>query len=356
MKIGIIGGGQLGMMMAESAIKMGHEIYSLDPEKNCPITKFSKVHYTCSFDDKDCIEEMCSEVDVVTYEFENINLEVIEELEKSSRIYPSSKALKYSQNRGVEKKFVDGLGVRVAPYKIITNVRELDGVVLDRKYMLKTLTGGYDGKGQVIINKELTDVAKLLVSNGPCILEEFIEYDYEASIIITRSQEQEIVYFPLVRNEHKDSILFKTTATFKINKEIEKVSRSYAKLISDELDIVGTLAIEFFIKDDLVIFNEMAPRPHNSGHYTIEGCNVSQFDNHINAVTSNKLVEPELVFESVMFNILGEDINKDFSLYDGYLHNYNKNEARLGRKMGHITFVGKTLIEIDDKTSKYLEG
>ncbi|MFV0424256.1 MAG: 5-(carboxyamino)imidazole ribonucleotide synthase [Bacilli bacterium] len=355
MKIGIIGGGQLGMMMAEAGKLQGHTIYSLDPSSNCSILKFSSKHYCCDFDDKSCIEKLCKEVDILTYEFENIDYEVVSQLEKEYLIYPSSKLLYYSQNRFVEKSFAKQLGIKTVNFTKVSSVEELKSIYNGNKSVLKTLSGGYDGKGQAIISINISKAAIDLVNSSECILEEFIEYDYEASVIITRKLNGEIQFFPLVKNIHKNNILFQTIATNFIDKKLEKKARDYGRLLAESLNLCGTLSIEFFIKDNQLIFNEMAPRPHNSGHYTIEGCNVSQFANHIRAIVDDDLVKPILKYESMMFNILGEDINKDFSLYGGAFHNYNKSKVVKNRKMGHITFVAESVSELNNKIQKYLE-
>ncbi len=355
MKIGIIGGGQLGMMMAHSAIVMGHDIYSVDPSGDCSITKFSTKHYCCEFDDIRCITKMCEDVDVVTYEFENIPVEIIEELEKSFCVYPSSKALKFSQNRLIEKDFVNVLGVETVEYCNVTSESELHDKFNGEKSVLKILTGGYDGKGQVVLDSVVTPDAIELVKKSSCILEKFIDFDYEASIIITRSRDGEIVFFPLSINTHKDNMLFKTEVSKIVNDKVYDTAKDFAARIAESLEICGTLAIEFFIKGERVIFNEMAPRPHNSGHYSIEACNISQFENHINAVVGNEVIQPVLLKESIMFNVVGREVEKDFSLYDGYYHDYYKIEAKEKRKMGHITFIDETKNGLNIKVEKYLE-
>ncbi len=355
MKIGIIGGGQLGMMMAQAAIKMGYEIHSLDPSSDCSIVRYSSKHYTCNFDDISTITRMCKCVDIVTYEFENIPVEVIEELEKKFDVYPSSKALKYSQNRLVEKNFVRELGVKTVNYFKISSKEDLVEKFSGKKSVLKTLTGGYDGKGQVVINDKVCEESLELANNYECILEEFIDFDYEASIIVTRSKKGDVVFFPLSVNTHKNNMLFKSEVSQQYNKELYDKAKSNARVIAEAIDLCGTLAIEFFIKGDRIIFNEMAPRPHNSGHYTIEACNVSQFENHINAVVGCEIIEPKLQYESIMINVVGEDSFIDFSVYDGYYHDYFKTEAKKMRKMGHIIFIDSNKDNLNLKVEKYLE-
>lgn len=356
MRIGIIGGGQLGMMMAQSAIELGHEIYSLDPSDNCSITKYSKKHYCCNFDDVVCMEELFNNVDVVTYEFENIDYDTLKEFEKSYKIYPSSDALYYSQNRYVEKSFVKSLNINTVSFKKVSNRNELNEFAKNKKCVLKTLSGGYDGKGQVLIEYIINDDAYLLVDNCECIVEEYFDFDYETSLIVTRSHDLEIVFFPMSVNSHNNGILFKSQASSKFNKLIENKAHEYAKKIVESINLQGTLAIEFFVKGDEIVFNEMAPRPHNSGHYTIEGCNVSQFTNHILAVSENKLIKPVLLYESAMINIIGDEINKDFTKYEGVFHDYYKSEVKKGRKMAHITFIDNDAKSLEHKIEKYLEG
>ncbi|MFV0499727.1 MAG: 5-(carboxyamino)imidazole ribonucleotide synthase [Bacilli bacterium] len=356
MKIGVIGGGQLGMMMGQAAISKNHNIYSLDPSSDCPIIKYSSKHYQCELNDKRCIEDMCSNVDVVTYEFENINYNIISELEKKYDIFPASNLLYYSQNRYREKSFVTDLSIPTTKYNIIRSEQDLIECFKGNKCILKTVSGGYDSKGQVLIKDKLCNDSLELASKYECILEEFIEYDYETSIIATRSRGGDIVYFPLVINTHKKGILFSTYASKVIDNNLDNQARKYVKLIADKLNVCGTIALEFFVKNDRLIFNEMAPRPHNSGHHTIESCNVSQYDNHVNAITNKPLVTPNLLYYSLMYNIIGSEIYSNFEKYDGVFHNYGKTEVKSGRKMGHITFVANCKEKLEKKTKEYLEG
>lgn len=355
MKIGIIGGGQLGMMMASCAKELGHTIYSLDPSPECSITKYSDKHFICNFDDKLCLNNLCKEVDVVTYEFENIDYDTLVELEKSYNIKPSSKALLFTQNRFVEKTYVNELGINTVDFKKIHNSQQLTKYENKGKFILKTLCGGYDGKGQIMLDNIVCENARKLVNRYPCIIEKFVDFDYEISIIVTRLNSYELEFFPICLNEHRSGILFTSTATNNISKTIENKAREYASTIAQDLEIVGTLAVEFFVKDEELIFNEMAPRPHNSGHYTIEGCNVSQFENHILAITNSKIIKPILNNKCLMVNVIGDDIKRDFSKYEGVFHDYYKNEIKPGRKMGHITFVANNIDELNEKSEKYLE-
>ncbi len=355
MKIGIIGGGQLGMMMAESAIKLGYEIYSFDPSAECSIVQFSTKHFCGQYDDLESLKSFCSLVDVVTYEFENICMKSIEVLEKEFKIYPNSKALKYSQNRFVEKTFALKHGLTTANFNKVVGADNLNSIYKGNKCVLKTLTGGYDGKGQTVLNGKITSEALNLVSEYECILEEFVDYDYEASIVVSRDLKGNIVSFPVTVNTHKNGILYKSEALSNFDSVVESQMIDYAVSLVKALDIYGTLSVEYFIVNNKPIFNEMAPRPHNSGHYTIEGCNISQFDNHIRAVTGSEVLDAKLEYESVMFNIIGNEINIDYSLCDGYFHSYNKKSTKPNRKMGHITFIDKDRMLLEEKIEKYLE-
>ena len=341
MRIGIIGGGQLGMMMAESAIKHGHEIISLDPNPNCSISRYATKHLSYDYNDKKGINEIIEESDVLTYEFENVNASVIKEIE--DKLPQKTTALKISQNRLKEKDLAKKLNIPTPSYTKYENEKSVF-----YPSVIKTTSGGYDGKGQSRLMNSHEFKAEDFDSKYEYIVEELIQFDYEISCIGCRDNYNQIVYYPIPLNVHKNGILFTSTVTNKIPEIIQDKAREYTKRIMEELDYIGTLAVEFFIKDMEVIFNEFAPRPHNSGHYTIEGCNVSQFENHILAITNEHVIKPILLKNSIMINVLGQNI-KYYELAKNldnvYIHDYFKSECRNNRKMGHITITCDTYEE-----------
>lgn len=335
MKIGIIGGGQLGMMMAKEAIELGHEIISLDPEQKCSITKYSHQHLVYNYNDEVGIKRLIDNSDVITYEFENINTNVIQNL--ANKLPQKVIALEISQNRLSEKRLAKSLGIKTAKFKQFINESDLF-----YPSIIKSVMGGYDGKGQLFLKARTDFAPEMLSDENEYIIEEIIDFDYEISVIATRDSFGSIVYYPIPKNVHKEGILFTSSITFDIPLKVIKKAKQYTMKILENLNYVGTLAIEFFIKGTDVLFNEFAPRPHNSGHYTIEGCNVNQFKNHILAITNNAIIEPRLEHCSMMINVLGQNLDyyiKARNLSNVYIHDYHKQVVRKNRKMGHITII-----------------
>ena len=348
MKIGIIGGGQLGMMMAEKAKELNHSVISLDPNPTCSITRFSDLHISKDYSDYEVLSYMYDNCDVITYEFENVDLAVLKKFEK--KIPQKTKALELSRNRIVEKNYAKSLGIKTPEFKLVESKND---VFIPS--IVKTTTGGYDGKGQyrVLGNSDIDHITN--ISEIEYICEEYIEFDYEISVVATRDYDGNLAVYPIPYNTHKNGILHISKVNNQIPKAVQKEAIKYTKLIMDDLDYIGTLAVEYFIQDDTVIFNEFAPRPHNSGHYTMDGCNVSQFYNHILAITGKNVIKPTLIKNTCMLNVLGQNkayydraLNKD-SLF---IHDYFKNSNKENRKIGHINF----LYDNEDEYKNTLEG
>ncbi len=352
MKIGIIGGGQLGMMMSEAAIKLNCTIISYDPQEECSIRKYSSKHFVGAFDDLELLKKFCMDCNIITYEFENIPFNIIKELSKEHCIYPNYKALKYSQDRYEEKMLARKCKIATTNFYQVKVGEEL--TLCFNKSILKTNSGGYDGKGQIILENSVSDEAKLLVSNSVCIVEEFLDFDFEISVIVNRSRDGSITTFPITKNIHKNNILYKVIVPVELAETARNEAVNGAIKLANELDLYGTLTVEYFVKDNQIIFNEMAPRPHNSGHYTIEGCSVSQFSQHIKAILGDELSSPKLLKNCIMLNILGQDLHLS-KVSDGYVHMYDKTVAKFNRKMGHVTFVGNNFDELNSIVNKYLE-
>ncbi|MBM4764563.1 5-(carboxyamino)imidazole ribonucleotide synthase [Bacillus sp. B15-48] len=351
--IGIIGGGQLGKMMALSAKAMGFRVVVLDPVEDCPCGQVADEQIVGAYYDLQAIEQLADKSDVITYEFENISAEALEWLTSYAYVPQGTKLLKETQNRVTEKAAIQAAGVELAPYAII---EELEDVHLSLNEIglpavLKTATGGYDGKGQLVINHP-NDLKKAgqLIDQGTCVLEKWIPFEKEISVIITRNPDGEISVFPVGENIHNNNILHQTIVPARISKTAEEKAVASAEKLAAELHLVGTLAVEMFLTtDEKIYINELAPRPHNSGHYSIEACETSQFEQHIRAVANWPLASTELLKPVVMVNILGQHqealLEKIPELKDWKIHLYGKQEAKVNRKMGHVTLLRDTVEE-----------
>ena len=347
--IGIIGGGQLGRMMCLAAKAMGYNIAVLDPTPNCPCGQVADIEITANYNDMEAIKKLAQISDVITYEFENIDYEALAYLEKNAYLPQRSDVLKITQHRFREKTAVSNMGIPAGDFFLIDNVASLEKHFFFPS-VLKTTMGGYDGKGQLVIkSKEDFDAAKALVEKHECILEKWVPFDREISVIIARSTTGETSVFPVAENIHVNNICHQSIVPARISAELEKKAVDYARKISENLNAIGVLAIEMFVAGDDIYINELAPRPHNSGHYTIDACLTSQFEQHIRAVCGVPLGDSSLHTPVVMVNILGDHMNiNDMSDWEAYmpllkkgkLHLYGKAEAKEKRKMGHINMLG----------------
>ncbi|PEP56424.1 5-(carboxyamino)imidazole ribonucleotide synthase [Bacillus pseudomycoides] len=358
--IGIIGGGQLGRMMALAAKEMGYKIAVLDPAKHSPCAQVADIEIVASYDDLKAIQHLAEISDVVTYEFENIDYRCLQWLEKHAYLPQGSQLLNKTQNRFTEKNAIVKAGLPVAPYRLVKKQDELLEAITELSFpcVLKTTTGGYDGKGQVVLRSE-TDVvrARELASQAECILEKWVPFEKEISVIVTRSVSGETKVFPVAENIHVNNILHESIVPARISEELSQKGIEYAQVLADELQLVGTLAVEMFATADGEIYiNELAPRPHNSGHYTIDACETSQFGQHIRAICNLPLGETNLLKPVVMVNILGEHIEgvlKQVNRLTGcYLHLYGKEEAKLQRKMGHVNILNENVEDALDKVQE----
>lgn len=351
--IGIIGGGQLGRMMALSAKASGFKIAVLEPTKNGPCAQVSDIEINGAYDDIEALKKLAEVSDVITYEFENISFEALDWLKEHVYLPQGSQLLKLTQDRLTEKKAIADAGATVAPYREIHTISDLEQAIeeLGLPCVLKTTRGGYDGKGQLVI-KEKTDLvhAEPLLKSGVCVLEAWIPFTKEISVIVTRNANGESKQFPVAENIHVDNILHKSIVPARISKLAEERAIHQAALLAEALHLVGTLAVEMFLTaDDEIIINELAPRPHNSGHYTMEACETSQFEQHVRAVCNWPLGNTELLKPVVMVNILGEHLAPLLSEIptreDWKIHLYGKAEAKLKRKMGHVNILRNNVEE-----------
>ncbi|OKO91702.1 Phosphoribosylaminoimidazole carboxylase ATPase subunit [Geobacillus proteiniphilus] len=344
--IGIIGGGQLGRMMALAAREMGFRIAVLDPTPDSPCGQVADIEMMAAYHDLDAIAELARVSDVITYEFENIDARALEWLEANAYVPQGSRLLAVTQDRALEKAAIVDAGLPVAPYVEVNGAEELEQAVQTIGFpcVLKTRRGGYDGKGQYVLRGE-GDLAKAadLLRLGPCILEGWVPFVKEMSVIVARNLDGETAVFPVAENIHIKNILHQTIVPARIPESVQERAIRYAEVLAASFSLVGTLAVEMFLTADGDIYiNELAPRPHNSGHYTINACATSQFAQHIRAVCNWPLGSTELLKPAVMVNILGEHVEpviRHIGAFDGavYVHLYGKHEAKPKRKMGHVT-------------------
>lgn len=360
--IGIIGGGQLGRMMALAAKAQGFRIAVLEPTSDSPCGQVADVEVIGAYDDREAISRLAEVSDVITYEFENIDADTLSWICDQAYVPQGPKLLTITQDRVKEKAAIQQAGVEVAPYAVITTYQDLFLKITEIGYpaVLKTARGGYDGKGQLVIRQEQDlEKAEPLLTHGVCVLEKWIPFEKEISVIVTRWIDGETAIFPVAENIHKENILHKTIVPARISKATEVDAIQKAKQIADSLELVGTLAVEMFVNQDGTIFiNELAPRPHNSGHYTIEACETSQFEQHVRAICGWPLGSTELLKPAVMVNLLGEHLEnlyEEIPELNGWkVHLYGKEEPKVKRKMGHVTIlrenVEMALQEIDESS------
>jgi len=346
--IGIIGGGQLGRMLAIAAARLGFKTVVLDPDENAPAFQCSGGSIIAHYEDADALLQLAEISSVITYEFENVNVEAIQKLAGTTPCHPNTLALSTSQDRLVEKRFFNELGIATAPFFEINNSDQLDKALAQTNGsgILKTRRFGYDGKGQVRISPENPDSPKQaveLTEQSACILEGLINFEREISIISARSPSGETRSFDIAENVHRDGILFTSTVPARASAETAKAASSIADKVLNALDYSGVIGIEFFVMaDGSLIANEYAPRVHNSGHWTEAACAISQFEQHIRAICDLPLGDPDRHSNCIMQNLIGDEVNQTAELHkkpQTLLHLYGKSETRAGRKMGHFTTI-----------------
>ncbi|MBK8444319.1 MAG: 5-(carboxyamino)imidazole ribonucleotide synthase [Sphingobacteriales bacterium] len=347
--IGIIGGGQLGRMMALAARAMGYRITILDPTPHCPCAPLADRHIIAAFDDVTAARQLLEHCDIITYEFENVSVKVAQALE--AKLPQGWRLLEITQHRIKEKNCIVQAHLPVAPYQTLENTQDWQHFAAQydqnpHKVIIKTAQGGYDGKGQYLIENSPqlhTWLAHTMQPQQAYIAENFVDFEKELSVIICRNAQGETATFEVAENIHRHHILHQSIAPARIDAALRQKARHIAEVLATQVQLVGTLAIELFLVNGELWVNEMAPRPHNSGHYTIDACLTSQFEQHIRAICGLPLGSTELVSPCVMLNILGEDMPALQRPLIGKhkLHLYEKTEARAGRKMGHINILEK---------------
>ena len=339
--LGIIGGGQLGSMLATAAKKLNIKTTVYCDDKNAPAQDFCDDFIFGNYQDSEKIKEFTDKINLVTFEFENIPFETLKKINEIKKVLPNPEINKIIQNRLTEKDFVNKLNIQTTKYKLIRNKKDLEKSLDFIPGILKTSTLGYDGKGQFKINtKNDLDIIKINL-NKEYIFEKLIDLKKEMSVIITRFGPKKYEIYEPIENEHEDQILKYSKIPAEIDRDIFEKSKEWSKKISEELDYIGTLCVEYFIdKNNTLYVNEIAPRVHNSGHLTINSHNISQFENHIRAVCALEKLETKKLFNAKMINLIGKDIlnyrDKKFNKNE-FFFDYQKKEVKPKRKMGHFT-------------------
>jgi len=353
--IGIVGGGQLGRMLALAAKPMGYRVVVLDPMPDSPAGQVSDEQIIAEYNDTKALLQLAEISDVLTYEFENVDLQTLNEAGKIAALPQGTELLRLTKNRLREKTFLQAQGLPVANFAEVTDPNDLLAAVekVGTPAILKTVEGGYDGHGQWDIpdvqaaEKLLTDAT--LPNDLTLILEQKISFERELSVMVTRDGNDEVRVWPNVENIHEHHILKTTFAPAAVSTVLDEKIHKIASTIANQINLRGVLGIEMFVQDEQVYINELAPRPHNSGHYSIEGTNLSQFEGHIRSICGLPIPEIELRDQTLMLNLLGTELTsaRDDLIHqpDWHFHDYGKAEIKPARKMGHITVLGEKNIQ-----------
>ena len=359
--IGIFGGGQLGRMLAMAARAMDFRTISLDPAADCPASQVTDHHIVAAYDDLDAARELAEQSDVVTYEFENVDATAIERIAELKPVYPSPSVLRVCQDREIEKTTMRELGIGVPEFRVVRSSDDALSAVqeIGVPVVMKTTRWGYDGKGQSLVRNEGEAASAFEGLGGsevaPVIVEGLVDFEMEVSVVCARDLSGEMRAFPVSENVHVNGILDTSIVPARCSDAVKDEAVRVAMRIAEGLEVIGLIAVEMFVaRDGSVLVNELAPRPHNSGHYTIEGCETSQFEQLARILTGMPMGDVELRSPTVMVNLLGDvwestggspDWGSVLVMARTHLHLYGKSGYRVGRKMGHITVTGETVEE-----------
>lgn len=343
--IGILGGGQLGRMLSVAASRLGFKTHIFEPAANPPAGHVADVVTSASYEDEAALKAFAACVDVITYEFENVPTSALDLLESIKPIRPNRRALAVSQDRITEKEFLSGLGLNIAPYAAVDTAEDLDKAIAEigAPAILKTRRFGYDGKGQARI-MDASDAPKAIkdVAGAPSVLEGFVEFSHEVSVIAARGQAGDVSCFDPGENVHTNGILHTTTVPATLTSAQRMDAVLLAAKILNELEYVGVMGVELFVTKQGLVVNEIAPRVHNSGHWTQNGCVIDQFEQHIRAVVGWPLGDGKRHSNVEMLNLIGDDVDRipEFAK-DGSvaIHMYGKDDVKTGRKMGHVNTI-----------------
>ena len=349
--IGVLGSGQLGRMFAIAARRMGYRVHAFSPDFDTPTGQVSDLEVTASYDDLDAVRNFARGVSVVTFEFENVPAPTAAAAAEAAPVRPAGSALHTTQHRLREKSFLTATGLPVTPYAPVHNLDELKAALKVQGYpaILKSADFGYDGKGQFRIDSpEHSEAAWNAVGPSPAVLESFVDFEREVSVVAARGIDGSFVHYGVIENDHKNRILDVSLAPARISAKTNRDAVEIARTVLSKLEIVGVLCVEFFVaRDGSLLINELAPRPHNSGHLTFDACVTSQFEQQLRAVCGLPLGSTELLCPAAMANLLGDlwdsgepDWMAACASPSVKLHLYGKLSARSGRKMGHLTALG----------------
>jgi 5-(carboxyamino)imidazole ribonucleotide synthase len=350
--LGMLGGGQLGRFFVIAAHEMGYKVTVLDPDKSSPAGKIADVHLCAKFDDEAALSQMAQSCAAISTEFENVPAETLRFLSQHTRVHPSAEAVSIAQYRVAEKTFFRDSGLPVGPFVIIEKVADLPQDAEMYPAVLKVARFGYDGKGQArVANHAEAEAAFAQFKQETCVLEKMLALDCELSVVLARDEAGNVAAFPTAENKHLNGILDVSIVPARATEVLKANAQALAKQLADKLNYVGVLGVEMFVVDGKLLLNEIAPRPHNSGHYTIDACVTNQFEQQVRAITGLPLGSSHQHSHAVMVNILGDSWlvsgaqqepawDSAFAHGNLKLHLYGKHEPRKGRKMGHYTVIG----------------
>jgi 5-(carboxyamino)imidazole ribonucleotide synthase len=345
--LGLLGGGQLGRMFTVAARTLGYRVTVLDPDPASPAAEFATAHLAAPYTDPQALERLARECAAVTTEFENAPAAALEQLAAHVVVRPGGASVAIAQDRRREKSFFASGELPVGPFATVESEAGIDAAVASVKLpaLLKTARLGYDGKGQARVDSKADIVRVLREWNGvPCVLEKLLQLELEVSVVLARGDDGRVASFPVAENRHSRGILDVTIAPARISAGLAREATRLAAIVAQSLDYVGVLAVEMFVVDGKLLLNEIAPRPHNSGHYTIDACRTSQFEQQVRVLCGLPLGDASQHTPAVMVNLLGDIWHAGEPRWDAvlahpgaHLHLYGKREARPGRKMGHVT-------------------
>jgi 5-(carboxyamino)imidazole ribonucleotide synthase len=353
-KLGVLGGGQLGKMLIQEAVNLNINVCVLEPAADAPCSKLAAEFTVGSITDYDTVYQFGKDKDVVTIEIENVNTEALKQLQKEGvKVFPSPEIIELIQDKGLQKEFYTQHNIPTAPYILVNNKQEVSEHLAKFPFAQKLRKGGYDGKGVQLLKSE-SDLAKAF--DAPCVLEELVDFEKELAVIVARNEQGEVATFPVVEMEFNPeaNLVEFLFSPAEVRETISNNAREIAVSVAKALNLVGILAVELFLlKDGSILVNECAPRPHNSGHQTIEGNYTSQYAQHLRSILNLPLGNTDIKLPSVMVNLLGEEGFSGAANYEGleaclqkegvYIHLYGKTETKPFRKMGHVTIVHKDL-------------
>lgn len=355
-----MGSGQLGRMLAIAARQMGYRVHVFSPDSDSPTGQVADLEISAEYDDLDAVRRFAQGVDVVTYEFENVPAATAAACEEFAPLHPGPRALHVAQHRLREKQFFVSQGLAVAPFASAQSLAELKQALAEigTPAILKTAASGYDGKGQVkILDSAEAEAAWSAIDEAPAVLEGFVAFEREVSVVGARGQDGRFAHFGVIENDHRNHILDVSIAPAAISAEVAQRAIEMAQAVLEGLDVVGVLCVEFFLQaDGTLLINEMAPRPHNSGHLTVDACVTSQFEQQLRAICGLPLGDTRYLSPAAMANLLGDEWElgepdwATASAESGVkLHLYGKKEPRIGRKMGHLTALANSVPEAIDR-------